>query len=163
MDSHNAIVQQVSARVKKFHDDKKPFYIYHGFTNNLTRPSKKSTSNTIDPSGPNRVLGIDRTRKVALVERNTPIDMLVNAILPHGFIPPVVMEYPGITVGGGLAGRPGESSSYEYGFFDRTISWIEIVIGNGEVLHALPTDNSELFIGAACSFGTLGIATLLEL
>ncbi|KOC12057.1 putative 24-dehydrocholesterol reductase [Aspergillus flavus AF70] len=162
MDLHNATVRQISARVKQFHDDKKPFYIYHGSTNS-TRPSKKSTSNTIDTSSLNRVISIDRTRKVALVEPNVPMDMLVSAILPHGFIPPVAMEYPGITVGCGFAGTSGESSSYRHGFFDRTISWIEIVVGNGEILHASPNENSDLFFGAACSFGTLGITTLLEL
>ncbi|PIG87682.1 FAD binding domain protein [Aspergillus arachidicola] len=162
MDLHNATVQQISARVKQLHDDKKPFYIYNGSTNS-TRPSKKSTSNTIDTSSLNRVMSIDRTRKVALVEPNVPMDMLVSAILPHGFIPPVVMVYPGITVGGGFAGTSGESSSYRHGFFDRTISWVEIVIGNGSILHASSNENSDLFFGAACSFGTLGIMTLLEL
>ncbi|KAB8262409.1 hypothetical protein BDV32DRAFT_147696 [Aspergillus pseudonomiae] len=162
MDLHNAIVRQISARVKQFHDDEKPFYLYHGSTNS-TRPSRKSTFNTINTSSLNRVLRIDRIRKVALVEPNVPMDMLVNATLPQGFIPPVVMEYPGITVGGGFAGTSGESSSYRHGFFDRTISWIEIVIGNGEILQASPTENPDLFFGAACSFGTLGITTLLEL
>ena len=52
---------------------------------------------------------------------------------------------------------------YEHGFFDRTISWIEIVIGNGDVLYISLIENSELFFGAACFFGTLGITTLLEL
>ncbi|KAK6813860.1 hypothetical protein RU639_010605 [Aspergillus parasiticus] len=147
MDLHNATVQQISARVKQFHDDKKPFYIYHGSTNS-TRPSKKSTS----------ILSI---QAVSIV--SSELIGHAGAILPHGFIPPVVMEYPGITVGGGFAGTSGESSSYRHDFFDRTISWIEIVIGNGEILHASPNENSDLFFGAACSFGTLGSMTLLEL
>ncbi|RHZ66518.1 FAD-binding oxidoreductase [Aspergillus thermomutatus] len=162
MDSHHAIVQEISFQVKRFYADKKPFYIYHGSTNS-TRASKKSRSNTVDTSRLNRVLCIDRVRKVALVEPNVPMDMLVQATLPQGLIPPVVMDFPGITVGGGFAGTSGESSSYRHGFFDRTVNWIEIVIGNGEVLKASATEHPDLFFGAACSFGTLGITTLVEL
>jgi delta24-sterol reductase len=38
------------------------------------------------------------------------MDRLVQTTLKYGLIPPVVMELPGITVGGGYAGTPGESS-----------------------------------------------------
>ena len=69
----------------------------------------------------------------------------------------------GITVGGGFAGTAGESSSFRHGFFDRTIGWIEMVLANGDVEIASTTQNSELLYGAACSFGTLGITTLLKI
>jgi FAD/FMN-containing dehydrogenase len=65
-------------------------------------------------------------------------------------------------VGGGFAGTAGESSSFRYGFFDRTINWIEMVLANGEITKASSTENSDLFYGAASSFGTLGVTTLLE-
>jgi Delta24-sterol reductase len=74
-----------------------------------------------------------------------------------------VMEFPGITAGGGFAGTAGESSSFRYGFFDRTINWIEMVLGDGEVVKASKTERSDLFYGAASSFGTLGVTTLLEI
>jgi delta24-sterol reductase len=102
-------------------------------------------------------------RKTALVQPNVPMDSLVEATLQHGLLPPVVMEFPGITVGGGFSGTAGESSSFRYGFFDRTINWIQIVLANGEVVRASDTENSDLFYGAASSFGTLGVTTLLEI
>ncbi|CZT46582.1 uncharacterized protein RSE6_07029 [Rhynchosporium secalis] len=67
------------------------------------------------------------------------------------------MEFPGISVGGGFAGTAGESSSFRYGFFDRTINWIEMVLANGEIVKASSTSKSDLFYGAASSFGTLGV------
>jgi len=73
------------------------------------------------------------------------------------------MEFPGITVGGGFAGTAGESSSFRYGFFDRTVNWIEMVLADGEVVRASGTEREDLFLGAASSFGTLGVATLLEI
>lgn len=72
----------------------------------------------VDTSAMSRVLKIDTERKTALVEPNVPMDSLVEATLRHGLIPPVVMEFPGITVGGGFAGTSGESSSFRYSFFD---------------------------------------------
>ncbi|KAL4901103.1 hypothetical protein BDW74DRAFT_160729 [Aspergillus multicolor] len=162
MQSHNTTVEKISARIKHFHAQQKPFSIYHGSTNS-TRPSTKTRSNTVDTSTLTHVLEIDNVRKVALVEPNVPMDKLVQAILPRGLIPPVVMEFPGITVGGGFMGTAGESSSYRHGFFDRTVNWIEIITGDGVVRHASPTENTDLFVGAACSFGTLGVVTLLEL
>ena len=90
------------------------------------------------------------------------MDQLVDITLKSGLIPQVVMEFPGITVGGGFSGTSGESSSYKYGFFENTVSWIEIVLANGEVTTASATINSDLFEGAAGSFGTLGVTTLLE-
>lgn len=72
------------------------------------------------------------------------------------------MEFPGITVGGGFAGTGGESSSFKYGFFDRIVNWIEIVTADGRIVRASEKENSDLFYGAASSFGTLGVTTLLE-
>ena len=46
--------------------------------------------------------------KTALVEPNVPMDRLVAATLQCGLIPPVVMEFPAITVGGGFTGTAGE-------------------------------------------------------
>jgi len=37
-----------------------------------------------------------------------------------------------------------------------------MVLANGEIIKASSTENSDLFFGAASSFGTLGVTTLLE-
>jgi delta24-sterol reductase len=74
----------------------------------------------VDTSAMSRVLKIDTERETALVEPNVPMDRLVEATLQHGLIPPVVMEFPGITVGGVFAGTSGESSSFRYSSFDRS-------------------------------------------
>ncbi|SLM34619.1 fad-binding protein [Lasallia pustulata] len=117
----------------------------------------------IDVSGLSHVLEVDAESKTVLVEPNVPMDQLVEATLKYGLIPPVVMEFPGITVGGGFAGTGGESSSFKYGLFDVTVNWIEIVLADGQVVHASKAERHDLFYGAAGTFGTLGVTTLLEL
>jgi Delta24-sterol reductase len=162
MGSHNEAVSTIAASVRTFYDRKSPYRIYHGSTNS-TRQSALTRNGMIDVSKLNRVLHVDTAAKTALVEPNVAMDELIDATLPYGLIPPVVMEFPGITVGGGFSGTSGESSSFRYGFFDRIVNSIEIVLANGEVVIASRTERSDLFYGAAACFGTMGVVTLLEL
>src|SRR5690349_18970629 len=101
MERHQRVVAQVASTIKEYYTSKESFRISHGSTNS-TRPSQKKR--VIDISSLRNVINVDRKSKSALVEPNVPMDRLVEATLPHGLIPPVVMEFPGITVGGGYAG-----------------------------------------------------------
>ncbi|KAI1143638.1 FAD-binding domain-containing protein [Hypoxylon sp. FL0543] len=161
MEAHNEAVACISQRLRHFYERRQPFRVYHGATNS-TRAAAKSRANTVDTSTLNHVLQIDNAKKTALVEPNVPMDALVNATVRNGLVPLVVMEFPGITVGGGFSGSAGESSSCRYGPFDATINWIEIVLPNGDVARASKTEKPDLFWGAASAFGTLGVVTLLE-
>lgn len=161
MESHRQAVNVISAQVRRFFDRQLPFHIYHGSTNS-TRPSTLKRDRVIDTSKLNNVLEIDIKKQVAWVEPNVSMDRLVDAAIFYGLVPPVVMEFPGITVGGGFAGTSGESSSFRHGFFDRTVNSIEIVLPDGEVVTASSLERPDLFYGAAASFGTLGVTTLLE-
>ncbi|KAI0010197.1 FAD-binding domain-containing protein [Xylariaceae sp. FL0662B] len=161
MEAHHDAVASISDRVKQFYARKELFRVYHGSTNS-TRVSEKNHNNTVDTSKLNHVLEVDGGKRTALVEPNVPMDQLVEAALQHGFVPLVVMEFPGITVGGGFSGSAGESSSCRHGPFDSTINWIEIVLPNGDVATASKTEKPDLFWGAASAFGTVGIVTLLE-
>ncbi|KAL6835370.1 hypothetical protein V8C40DRAFT_234232 [Trichoderma camerunense] len=161
MEAHDKVIASISSRVKHFHQQQKPFRIYHGATNS-TRRSHRRSDNTIDTSQLNHVLSVDAAAKTAIVEPNVPMDLLVSETLRHGLVAPVVMELPGITVGGGFSGTSGESSSFRYGAFDANINWIEIVLPDGEVARASKTERQDLFWGAASAFGTLGVVTLLE-
>jgi FAD/FMN-containing dehydrogenase len=163
MEAHDAAVAAVASRVRYFFQRKQPYRIYHGATN-TTRTSQRRRDNTVDTSSLDRVLNIDVAKKTALAEPNVAMDSLVAETLKFGLVPLVVMEFPGITVGGGFAGTSGESSSYRYGAFDATVNWIEIVLPDGHVTKASRTtdEKTDLFWGAASSFGTLGVVTLLE-
>ncbi|KAL9071518.1 MAG: hypothetical protein Q9157_005432 [Trypethelium eluteriae] len=159
--SHDARVNAIAAAVRGFHERGKDFRIYHGSTNS-TRTADFRRDQIVDTSGLRNVLDVDAERKTILVEPNVPMDDLVDTSLRHGLVPPVVMEFPGITVGGGYAGTSGESSSFKYGLFERTVLWVEIVLANGDVVTASASEREDLWRGARSSFGTLGVTTLLE-
>jgi delta24-sterol reductase len=91
------------------------------------------------------------------------MDALVRETMKVGLLPPVVMEFPGITVGGGFVGTAGESSSFKHGFFDRTVLSAEVVLADGTLVTASAAENRELFEGLRGSFGTIGVLTMVEL
>ncbi|KAI1370021.1 hypothetical protein F5Y08DRAFT_292023 [Xylaria arbuscula] len=188
MERHRQAVRLIAATVRGYFEKSVPFRIMHGSTNS-TRPAHlKSRARFVDISKLKNVLEVDTTRRVALVEPNVPMDRLVESTLKHGLVPPVIMEFPGITGGGGFAGTAGESSSFKHGYFDQSVNAVEMVLPDGEIVVAKPGSNrhgngvgreelvntklgtgedpekyADLFHGAAGAVGTLGITTLLEL
>ncbi|KAI9367443.1 hypothetical protein BJX61DRAFT_528451 [Aspergillus egyptiacus] len=160
LERHKTSVTRIAAAIRSFYERKEPFRIFHGSTNS-TRPIRRTRE--VDISDLRNVLHVDPATRTALVEPNVPMDRLVEATLKHGLVPPVVMEFPGITAGGGFAGTAGESSSFRYGFFDRTINYVEMVMADGSVVRASEGENRDLFRGAAGAVGTLGVTTLMEL
>ncbi|OAQ67234.1 galactose-1-phosphate uridylyltransferase [Pochonia chlamydosporia 170] len=91
------------------------------------------------------------------------MDRLVETTLRHNLVPPVVMEFPGITAGGGFSGTSGESSTFRYGFFNETVIEAEIILGNGDIVRASRDEREDLFRAAGGALGTLGIVTLMKL
>lgn len=159
MEAHKTAVSSIASQVQQFWRRQQPFRIYHGSTNSTRNFHYDHLVNTAHLT---RVLEVNREKQVAVVEPNVPMDQLVESTTKHGLVPLVVMEFPGITVGGGFSGTSGESSSFRHGFFDATVNWIEIVLPDGTVRRAVKYHDPDLFWGAASAFGTLGVVTLLE-
>ncbi|OJD32883.1 fad binding domain-containing protein [Diplodia corticola] len=163
MEEHQEKVAAIAAKVRSFGEQGVKYRISHGSTNS-TRPSAtRRDHNVLDLSSLCRVLKVDREALTAWVEPNVAMDGLVEETLKHGLIPLVVMEFPGITVGGGYAGTCGESSSFKHGFFDRTLNWVEMILASGEVVRCSRTERADLFHGAAGAAGSLGTTTLVEI
>lgn len=164
VEEHARAVEGVSASVRGFYERGEKFRIHHGSTNSTRRSALgRDRRKVVDTSKLNHVVSVDEDAMTALVEPNVPMDRLVEETLKYGLVPPVVMEFPGITVGGGYSGTSGESSSFKHGFFDRTLNKIEIVLPTGKVVTASESENEDLFRGAAGAVGTLGVTTMVEI
>lgn len=155
---HDHAVLQISQQMREVFSRGTKVKIFHGSTNS-TRKQQFDPRSTIDISGLNRIIEINPEERTIIVEPNVPMDALVEATLQHNLIPPVVMEFPGITVGGGIQGGAGESSSAAYGLFHETCLEYEIILGTGERVIASPSQHPDLFHGTACTYGTIGIIT----
>ncbi|MBI2031402.1 MAG: FAD-binding oxidoreductase [Candidatus Levybacteria bacterium] len=159
---HNKRVQKISAQLKKFYKQKKKVRIYHGSTNS-TRTQEFKKDEIVYITDLNNVIEVNPKEKYAVVESNVPMDKLVEETFKFGLIPPVVMEFPGITVGGGIQGGAGESSSFKWGLFHHICLEYEMVLGDGKIITASSKKTSDLYWGTACSYGSLGIITQVKL
>jgi delta24-sterol reductase len=158
---HKSAVQELASEVARFHAVQVPFRINHGLANS-TRMREPNTPQ-LNIAHLNHILSIDTATRTATVELNVPLDFLVSECLEMGLIPLVVMEFPGITVGGGFSGASGESTGWREGLFDCSIDEVDIILGNGEITRAKQGGaNSDLFSGAGCTLGTLGGIMLLK-
>ncbi|KAL7812516.1 hypothetical protein V8C26DRAFT_201899 [Trichoderma gracile] len=161
-EEHKAAVAKIQQQVKHFYDNKKPFRVYHGSTSS-TRPLSFKADAIVDTSSMDRIFPVNLETMTVEAEPKVPMDALVAHTLKHGVVPKIVMEFKGITVGGGFSGFSGESSMYRYGLFNNTVSEIQIVLGDGTLETANREHNADLLEHAAGSLGTFGIVTLLTI
>lgn len=162
LEEHKAAVERIQKQVTYFHENKKHFRVYHGSTSS-TRPLQFKRDAIVDTSDMGRIFPVNLETMTVQAEPKVPMDDLLAHCLKQGVIPKIVMEFKGITVGGGYSGFSGESSMYRYGLFSNTISDIEIVLGDGTLETASRTHNADLLEHAAGSLGTFGIVTLLTI
>ncbi|KAF5267605.1 hypothetical protein FOXYS1_1503 [Fusarium oxysporum] len=161
MERHNQILQDIADKIRDFYKLRQPYRVFHG-SSSSTRPRHATDTNIIDISMLSQVISVDSAQRTCLVEPNVPMDRLVEATMPFGLIPPVVMEFPGITTGGGFAGTSGESSSFRHGFFNETVNFVEMILGNGDKIRASREEHDDLFHGSVGAAGTLGLTTLMQ-
>lgn len=159
---HNTKIQSLSVRVEQFFKNKKPFRVFHGSTNS-TRVLIFKENETIDISNLNQVVSMNVGKRTAIVEPNVSMDQLVKATLKYGLVPPIVMEFPGITVGGAIQGNGGESSSFKWGAFNQTFNWYEVITPDGKILKVSSHEHRDLYNGIPGSAGTLAILTAAEI
>ena len=159
---HSEKVKIISKRFKSLYTSSQKVRVYHGSTNS-TRSIKLQTNGVLDISNLHEVISINAEDLFVFVEPNVSMEKLVRETTKLGLIPPVVMEFPAITVGGAIQGTAGESSSFKYGLFHNICIEYEIVLGNGEIRHCSKDNNQDLFYGIAGSYGSLGIITLVKL
>lgn len=159
---HNLAVQRIQSQVEKFHKEKKHFRVYHGSTSS-TRPMQFTKDAIVDTSDMHRLFPVDKESMTVKAEPNVPMDALAAHCISAGYVPKIVMEFKGITCGGGFAGMSGESSMYKFGLFQNTVSEIEIVLGDGTVEYASRERNADLLQEAGGSLGSFGIITLVTI
>jgi delta24-sterol reductase len=158
---HTALVKRLSHQVSVFYKNKKSFRVFHGSTNS-TRVLSFKKDEMIDVSSMNGVLSIDTRNHTAIVEPNVPMDVLAKATLAHGLLPPIVMEFPGITVGGAIQGNGGESSSFKWGAFNQAFNWFEVITPDGTIRNVSDQQETDLFKAIPGSAGTLAVLTAAE-
>ncbi len=159
---HKQKVSAVQRQMTAFYKAKQQVRMYHGESNS-TRVSDADRQKTVDVSSLTDILEVNSDERYVLVEPNVPLDALIQATIPFGLMPAVVSEFPGITIGGAVQGGAAESSSYAWGCLHEIALEYEVVLGNGAVVTASNKNHPDLYHGLACSYGSLGVLTLIKL
>lgn len=160
---HESDVRKIASKLKEYasSDHSKKVRFYHGGTHS-TRKQEVDKYFFIDISHLNEVIEVKKEEKYALVEPNVSMDKLVSITLEYGLIPSLIMEFPGITVGGGVNGATIESSSFKHEQLNDICEEYEVVLGDGEIKKISRTQNDDLFYGITGTYGTLCLLTLIK-
>ena len=126
----------------------------------LTRPAKShSPYSTALLRSLDSVVEWDLDAQSIWVEAGMTMDQLVRTTLPRGYIPLVVPEFKGITVGGAIAGAALESSSFRYGQFFDCCSEVEVLFENGTVERLSAESHPEIYYALSGSYGAFAAIT----
>lgn len=140
------------------------FTLYsHAPSNTLRNGAYKQESVSLDFSSFTAYLDFNPEEKWITVEPRVTFGQLCRFTLKHGLVPPVVPEFPSITVGGAVMGAALESSSHKYGQVSDHCLEYAVILGNGERVRASQQENSDLFYALSGSYGTLGLLTAIKL
>lgn len=131
---HGEDVEAVLAQIRHFFANRKPGQAMsinrsrggHEDSNRTIAADYKKTSTRVDVSRLDGVIGIESHpskghHPLMHMEPGLPMDTMARVALAHGYVPQVVLEFPGITAGGAVCGGGIESSSHAYGSFFDTV------------------------------------------
>jgi glycolate oxidase len=116
-----------------------------------------------------RILEIDATNRIAVVQPGVVNAVLAKALAEHGLrFPPDPGSWESSTIGGNVATNAGGMCCVKYGVTSEHVIGLEVVLASGEVLRTgrrtpkgvAGYDLTRLFVG---SEGTLGIITEITL
>jgi hypothetical protein len=139
----------------------KPVKFRHGSTNSTREGDDAYTY--VDVSDLSHILHVDVDECYVDSEPNVPMDLLVETTLQHGLLPLVVMEFPGITIGGAIEGGALESSSFRNGQFSDSCLEYEVILSNGVIEVISPECRADIFYGIHGSYGSLCLLTKVRL
>ncbi len=132
-------------------------------TSNLFRDRSPSASEELSVRDFNHLLSVDPDRQTLTCEGMITYGDLVDATLPHGFMPAVVPQLRSITIGGALAGVGIESTSFRCGLTHEPVEEVEVLVSDGSVVTCTANnEHSDLFYGLPNSYGTLGYVLRLK-
>lgn len=82
---------------------------------------------------------------------------VVEAMLPWGWIPPVLTNNLAVTVGGTLSMAGLGVASHRYGTQADNVTELEVVTGDGDFVRCSETENRDLFDAVRCGLGQFGV------
>ena len=106
----------------------------------------------------NRIVALDRAAKTVTVQSGVRWRQLQEYIDPANLSVKIMQTYANFTVGGSLSVNV-HGRYVGLGPLIMSVRRIQVVLADGTVVEATPTENSEIFYGAIGGYGGLGVIT----
>jgi decaprenylphospho-beta-D-ribofuranose 2-oxidase len=105
----------------------------------------------------NRIIALDPEAGLATCESGVSLEQLMVAGLPDGWFVPVSPGTRQVTVGGAIAADVHGKNHHEAGSFAQHVTWLELLLPDGQIRHVSASDDSDLFWATAGGMGLTGI------
>jgi FAD/FMN-containing dehydrogenase len=127
-------------------------------SSNLFRYAPRAKAGrTLDLSGFDHVLQVDRRSRTLDAEGLATFEAIVDHTLPHGLAPLITPELKHITIGGATVGIGIESNCFRHGFVHDGLIEAEVVLADGRIVTCTAAnEHADLFGALPNSYGTLG-------
>ena len=107
-------------------------------------------------------VAVDAAARVARVGAGAIWQQVLDAAAPHG-LAPLMGSAPGVGVAGFLSGGGIGPLTRSHGLSSDRVRALDVVTGDGRLLHVTPEEHADLFWGLRGGKGTLGIVCSVEL
>jgi decaprenylphospho-beta-D-ribofuranose 2-oxidase len=104
----------------------------------------------------NRTLSFDPATCEIVCESGVNFTALLERFLPEGYCFPVSAATASVTVGGAFANDIHSKNHHAVGSFGHHVSWIDLMLANGEVVRASRTENPDVFRASLGGIGLTG-------
>ncbi|MFT7679058.1 MAG: decaprenylphospho-beta-D-ribofuranose 2-oxidase, partial [Planctomycetota bacterium] len=124
--------------------------------------SVTSDGHVLDITRMNRILGFDAETGIAEVEAGVTISDLWRHSLPQGYWPMVVSGTMAPTMAGAAGMNIHGKNNFKVGTFGEHVQEFDMVLPDGDLITASPTENADIYHAAIGGFGMLGCMTRLK-
>ncbi len=104
-----------------------------------------------------RLLELDPARGVLRAEAGATLDEILQAVVPHGWFPPVVPGTRFVSLGGCVAADVHGKNQHRAGSFGHHVLSLELILADGSRLRCSRDDNPEVFFATIGGMGLTGI------
>jgi FAD/FMN-containing dehydrogenase/SAM-dependent methyltransferase len=116
----------------------------------------------LDLRGMNQILVFEPDKRIIRVQAGIRWCDIQRFVDPHGLSVKIMQTYANFTVGGALSVNA-HGRYMGMGPVVLSVRGIVLVLASGEIRHASPSENSELFYAAIGGYGAIGIIAEVEL
>jgi len=110
-----------------------------------------------------RMLDFDGETGVLTAEAGVLLGDVIAALLPRGWFPAVTPGTKFVTLGGMAAANVHGKNHHLDGGFRNFVDWVEVMGPTGEIVHAAPDENPELFDWTLGGMGLTGVIVRLAM